>query len=60
VPPATLLRSPLITSSLLSNKVSRIDAFVNGFILVIVANVPEGLPATVTSLLSLTAMRLKV
>ena len=30
-----------------------------GFILVIVANVPEGLPATVTSLLALTAMRLK-
>ena len=34
--------------------------FINGFILVIVANVPEGLPATVTSLLALTAMRLKV
>ena len=34
-------------------------AFVNGFILVIVANVPEGLPATVTSLLSLTALRLR-
>jgi hypothetical protein len=34
-------------------------AFVNGFILVIVANVPEGLPATVTSLLTLTALRLR-
>ncbi|KAL6750150.1 sodium potassium ATPase alpha subunit [Haematococcus lacustris] len=41
------------------NNVSRIDAFINGFILVIVANVPEGLPATVTSLLTLTAVRLK-
>ena len=35
------------------------QSFVNGFILVIVANVPEGLPATVTSLLTLTARRLR-
>jgi magnesium-transporting ATPase (P-type) len=39
-------------------RLSPLTAFVNGFILVIVANVPEGLPATVTSLLSLTALRL--
>lgn len=35
-----------------------ISTFVNGFIVVIVANVPEGLPATVTSCLSITAKRM--
>ncbi|KAF8072642.1 Atpalpha [Scenedesmus sp. PABB004] len=43
----------------LIRKTNPLVAFVNGFILVIVANVPEGLPATVTSLLSLTALRLR-
>jgi sodium/potassium-transporting ATPase subunit alpha len=32
-----------------------ITLFVNGFLIIIVANVPQGLPATVTSLLSLAA-----
>ena len=32
-----------------------IQVFVNGFLVIIVANVPQGLPATVTSLLSLAA-----
>jgi len=32
-----------------------INVFVNGFLVIIVANVPQGLPATVTSLLSLAA-----
>ncbi|MEW5298334.1 MAG: hypothetical protein WDW36_001472 [Sanguina aurantia] len=40
-------------------KMDPLTAFVNGFILVIVANVPEGLPATVTSCLTLTAQRLR-
>jgi magnesium-transporting ATPase (P-type) len=35
-----------------------INALVNGFIVVLVANVPEGLPATVTSCLSITAKRM--
>lgn len=35
-----------------------VSTFVNGFILVIVANIPQGLPATVTSLLTLTANRM--
>lgn len=35
-----------------------IFSFVNGFIIVIVANVPEGLPATVASCLSITASRM--
>ena len=35
-----------------------IFSFVNGFIVVVVANVPEGLPATVTSCLSITAKRM--
>ncbi len=35
-----------------------ISTFINGFILVLVANVPEGLPATVTSCLSITAKRM--
>ncbi|MEW5308970.1 MAG: hypothetical protein WDW38_000888 [Sanguina aurantia] len=36
-----------------------LTAFVNGFILIIVANIPEGLPTTVTSCLTLTAQRLR-
>jgi sodium/potassium-transporting ATPase subunit alpha len=36
-----------------------LSVFVNGFITVIVANVPQGLPATVTSLLTISASRLK-
>jgi sodium/potassium-transporting ATPase subunit alpha len=35
-----------------------INAFINGFIVVMVANVPEGLPATVTSCLTITAKRM--
>ena len=35
-----------------------VSTFVNGFIVVIVANVPEGLPATVTICLSITAKRM--
>ncbi|KAI8473316.1 MAG: hypothetical protein J3K34DRAFT_518987 [Monoraphidium minutum] len=42
-----------------ARKMDPLGAFVNGFILVVVANVPEGLPATVTSLLTLTALRLR-
>jgi len=32
--------------------------FINAFIVVLVANVPEGLPATVTSCLTITAKRM--
>ncbi|KAJ0404955.1 hypothetical protein ATCC90586_002714 [Pythium insidiosum] len=35
-----------------------ITTFVNGFLVIIVANVPQGLPATVTSLLTITARRM--
>jgi len=49
----------LFVIGLARNEISPLNAFVNGFILVVVANVPEGLPATVTSLLSLTALRLR-
>jgi len=35
-----------------------IEAFINGFIMVICANVPQGLPATVTSTLAIIAQRL--
>lgn len=35
-----------------------LDTFIRGFLVVIVANVPQGLPTTVTSLLVLTAKRL--
>jgi sodium/potassium-transporting ATPase subunit alpha len=35
-----------------------IDTFINGFIVVIIANVPEGLPMTVVSALTITAKRL--
>jgi magnesium-transporting ATPase (P-type) len=36
-----------------------LSVFVNGFLTILVANVPQGLPATVTSLLSLSAARLR-
>jgi sodium/potassium-transporting ATPase subunit alpha len=35
-----------------------LNLFINGFLIVIVANVPQGLPATVTSLLAITAKRM--
>jgi magnesium-transporting ATPase (P-type) len=35
------------------------EAFVNGLVVVLVANIPQGLPATVTSALTLTAERMK-
>ncbi|RLN95433.1 hypothetical protein BBJ28_00023338 [Nothophytophthora sp. Chile5] len=35
-----------------------ITTFVNGFLVIIVANVPQGLPASVTSLLTITASRM--
>ena len=35
------------------------DAFVQGLVVVLVANIPQGLPATVTSALTLTAERMK-
>ncbi|KAF1319924.1 putative hydrolase, partial [Globisporangium splendens] len=35
-----------------------LNTFVNGFLVIIVANVPQGLPATVTSLLTITAKRM--
>lgn len=35
-----------------------INTFVNGFIIVMVANVPQGLPATVTTCLSIVANRM--
>ena len=35
------------------------QAFVNGLVVVIVANIPQGLPATVTSALVLTVQRMK-
>ncbi|TYZ66595.1 hypothetical protein PybrP1_002592, partial [[Pythium] brassicae (nom. inval.)] len=35
-----------------------LNTFVNGFLVIIVANVPQGLPASVTSLLTITARRM--
>lgn len=35
------------------------DAFVNGVVIVLVANIPQGLPATVTSALMVTATNMK-
>ena len=35
------------------------DAFVNGLVVVLVANIPQGLPATVTAMLSSTAAKMK-
>ncbi|TMW69051.1 hypothetical protein Poli38472_001207 [Pythium oligandrum] len=35
-----------------------LNTFVSGFLVIIVANVPQGLPATVTSLLTITATRM--
>jgi hypothetical protein len=41
-----------------TDRASLINAFVNGFIVVLVANVPEGLPATVVSCLTISAKRM--
>ncbi len=38
--------------------VGALDSFINGFLVIIVANVPQGLPATVTSLQLIVAKRL--
>ena len=35
-----------------------LETFINGFLVIIVANVPEGLPATVTSLLTIAAKKM--
>jgi hypothetical protein len=43
----------------LGRGMSFVKAFVNGIIVVLVANIPQGLPATVTSALTLTAERMK-
>ena len=37
-----------------------LDAFINGFLIIIVANVPQGLPATVTSLQLIVAKKLSL
>jgi magnesium-transporting ATPase (P-type) len=43
----------------MARRMKFIDAFVNGIVVVLVANIPQGLPATVTSALTLTAERMK-
>lgn len=43
----------------MGRKMKFADAFVNGLVVVLVANIPQGLPATVTSALTLTAERMK-
>ncbi len=41
-----------------NNWTNILDTFINGFVVVLVANVPEGLPATVMSLLTIVGKRL--
>jgi magnesium-transporting ATPase (P-type) len=49
----------VLFSAGLGRKMAFADAFVNGIVVVLVANIPQGLPATVTSALTLTAERMK-
>jgi magnesium-transporting ATPase (P-type) len=49
----------VLFSAGLGRKMKFAKAFVNGIIVVLVANIPQGLPATVTSMLTLTAERMK-
>ena len=49
----------ILFSAGLGRKMEFADAFVNGIVVVLVANIPQGLPATVTSALTLTAERMK-
>ena len=41
-----------------TGKTQAIDSFINGFIVVLIANVPEGLPVTVVTILTITGRRL--
>jgi magnesium-transporting ATPase (P-type) len=49
----------ILFSAGMGRKMDFADAFVNGIVVVLVANIPQGLPATVTSALTLTAERMK-
>eukprot|EP00892_Ulva_mutabilis_P001291 jgi/Ulvmu1/11162/UM071_0046.1 len=49
----------VLFSAGMGRKMDFADAFVNGLVVVLVANIPQGLPATVTSALTLTAERMK-
>lgn len=49
----------ILFSAGMIRKMKFADAFVNGLVVVLVANIPQGLPATVTSALTLTAERMK-
>lgn len=49
----------VLFSAGMGRRMKFVDAFVNGVVVVLVANIPQGLPATVTSALTLTAERMK-
>lgn len=49
----------ILFSAGMGRKMKFEDAFVNGVVVVLVANIPQGLPATVTSALTLTAENMK-
>ena len=49
----------VLFSAGMGRKMAFEDAFVNGVVVVLVANIPQGLPATVTSALTLTAENMK-
>ena len=53
-----LARKVSVNNSKAENRKVVIDMFINGFIVMLIANVPEGLPATVTTCLTIIAKKL--
>lgn len=54
-----IVMAVVLFSAGMGRKMAFEDAFVNGVVVVLVANIPQGLPATVTSALTLTAENMK-
>jgi sodium/potassium uptake antiporter P-type ATPase alpha subunit len=54
----SLCQSAVVFAVSLSNKVDPLFVFINGFIVIMIANVPQGLPSTITACLLIIADRM--